>query len=84
MRYPETPLSTMTASEWEAMRSHCAMFSGFSFVRKVGRWYKVEGFGFARNSPLFMSKGEAEAYASKTILAESRRRAALAAEKLAA
>lgn len=67
----ETSLSKLSETEWRAMSSHWSMFSGFSFCRKIGRKWTVEGFGF-KTSPLFDTKRAAEEYATNLLLAEGR------------
>lgn len=71
----ETSLSKLSDHDWNVLRSHWSMFSGFSFCRKVGRKWTVEGFGIS-HPQLFIRKGDAEQYVSNLILAESRWRAA--------
>ena len=65
----ETSLSNKNEHDWNVLRSHWSMFGGFSFCRKVGRKWTVEGFGII--GPLFNTKKAAEEYVSNLILAES-------------
>lgn len=68
----ETSLSLLSEHDWNVLRSHWSRFSGFSFCRKIGRQWTVEGFGI--RGPLFKTKTAAEQYVSNLICAESRRR----------
>jgi hypothetical protein len=74
----ETSLSKLSDHDWQVLRSHWSMYSGFSFCRKLGRKWTVDGFGIV--GPLFTTKGAAERYVSNLICAESRWRAAQRAE----
>ena len=67
----ETSLSKFSEHDWNVLRSHWARYSGFSFCRKIGRKWMVEGFGISHPS-LFTRKGDAERYVSDLICAESR------------
>lgn len=66
----ETSLSSKDDHDWNVLRSHWMRFGGFSFCRKLGRKWTVEGFGIS--GPLFDRKGDAERYVSNLICAESR------------
>lgn len=68
-----TSLSSRSEHDWNVLRSHWSQFSGFSFCRKLGRKWTVEGFGIS--GPLFATRKAAEAYVSNLIMAESRWRA---------
>lgn len=78
----ETSLSDKSERDWNILRSHWSMYSGFSFCRKLGRKWTVEGFGIS--GPLFTTKKAAEEYVTNLILAESRHRCFLRYENEAA
>lgn len=65
-----TSLSKLSDHDWQVLRSHWAMYTGFSFVQKLGRKWTVQGFGM--NGPLFRTKTAAERYVSNLVCAESR------------
>lgn len=69
----ETSLSKLSEHDWRVLSAHWSQFSGFSFCRKTGRKWTVEGFGIS--GPLFTTKTAAEEYVSNLILAESKWRA---------
>lgn len=73
-----TSLSNLSDHDWQVLRSHWSMFSGFSFCRKLGRKWTVDGFSI--KGPLFTTKGSAERYVSNLICLEARCRAERTAE----
>ncbi len=69
-----TSLSGKSEHDWNVMRSHWSMYSGSSFVRKLGRRWTVEGFGLTYPG-LFETKTKAIEYVDNLLLAEGRWRA---------
>lgn len=69
----ETSLNRLDDHDWNVLRSHWAQFGSFSFCRKLGRKWTVEGFGIT--GPLFGNKRDAADYVDKLICAASRWRA---------
>lgn len=71
--YAATPtsLSCLSDRDYQVARAHWMRFGDFSFCRKVGRKWVVEGFGVKAGS-MFATKTAAAEYVSAQFCGEAR------------